>query len=381
MAAPIISGTASDDIGIDTIWLTIKDDIANRYWDGTKWAAGNTLLYVPGVFGKKLTAWEYNSLTKDVLRSGTYTIKAYVKDRVGRKADSDTSSAYRKRLYLGKKDFTAFGINVKTVKNDGLGTIENSFTTLPPENSIFIEAEILPVRVGPYLNDKVKWTIDGVNSASGNPSAWWGNPSAFLVANPEVPAYPQGRGVAMEYGVYARVEQETGSVGSARKDIHQDELDQLRQEYVDLSKIANPERSAFVNETTYVNPGAFPFTNSDSRINFGRYNWAMFTIAQNLQEIQYEYPRIMETSSGYRNPIYNDSLKNSAKDSPHIYGEAADIDINTNAEWLQLCNLAVAAGACVEPHSIAPGWVHMGWLTISPQCKNTWPHGDVPCKL
>lgn len=376
---PVIKGHASDDIGIDKAWLIIKDESADRYWSGTAWVAGGALIYISGVSNKKIAGWEYAGLSKNDLRSGKFTMRAYVKDKVGRVGSVDATSVYKKRTYLGKKYFTAFKVDVKTVTNDGRGTVADSFTSLPFENSIYIESEISPARVAPYLNGNVRWAVEGVNSQSGRPAEpVGGNPSRFKVAIPPIPAWPSGRPGPMGYRVFARVEQESGTLESINKNISQDEVDQCRQEYVDMNKLFKPMRTSFVNEASYLNPGDFPFTNSSSKINYGQYQWAIFTIGQNLQNIRNEYGRAMPTSSGYRNPVHNATVSKD-RNSPHVYGEAVDIDISTSAEWLALCGLAVAGGACVEPHLLAPGWVHMGWPTVSPECKSTWPHGDVPC--
>lgn len=400
MEAPVINGTANDDIGIDAIWLTIKDDIANRYWDGTKWVAGNTLLYIPGVSGKKLTAWEYNSLNKDILRSGTYTIKAYVKDKVGRKAESETSSAYRNRYYLGKKDFTAFGINVKTVKNDGLGTVENSFTTLSSENSVFIEAQLLPVRVGPYLNDKVKWTIVGVNSASGHPSAWWGNPSSFLVANPEVPAYsyPNGRNTQMGYRVFARVEQESGAVGSADKGIDQDKIDKCRQEYMDFKVGTINGGSLFVparSEFSYFGEssgGNFSFSNlSGGDYPFSIVKSSLFEGLEALRTAIRALPgsdsKELSITGGYRNPQHNaDISPRGAHDSRHQWGDAADLlvlDLGNSGgikDWKKMADLACdSAGASyVERYSQSPTHLHLDFGPVRGDSTNNYCIGGNP---
>ncbi|HBB65916.1 MAG TPA: hypothetical protein DCZ93_01170 [Elusimicrobia bacterium] len=379
---PVIRGNASDDIALDKIWLTIKDETADRYWDGSDWVAGGALIAVAGGAGEITTEWEYSGLTKDNLRSGVYTIRAYARDKVGRIGSTMGGSAYKKRYYLGSKKFTAFDVNVKTVTNERRTTAQDSFTTLSSENSIFILAEILPARVAPELNGNVRWTVAGMNTQSGRPSEpVGGNPSRFRVSVPPIPAWPSGRPGPLGYRVFARVEQDGGAIGSTGKSILQDELDQCRQEYVDMNKLTKPGRADFTNAATYVNPGDFPFANSTSKINYGQYHWAVFSIGQILQDIRNEYGGVMLTSSGYRNPRFNASLPKSDRNSPHIYGEAADIDVDTDDEWLELCDIAVAHGACVEPHSISSGWVHMGWPILAPACRSTWPHGAVPCEL
>lgn len=313
-AQPVIKGHASDNIAIDKLWLTIKDEVGNRYWNGTEWVAGVALIYVPGVSDKKIAAWEYNGLTKDDLRSGNFTIRAHVKDKVGRISSVEAASPYKKRYYLGKKDFTVFDINVVTVVNDGRGTVPNSFTTLPLENSIFIESQIIPARVAPYLNGKVKWTVQGLNTPSGTPSEpVWGNPSRFKLAIPPVPAMPFGREEPMGYRVFARVEQESGSLGSPGRSINQDTIDKCRQEYVDMRKTGEFGRIVFKTDPSDYNTG-----------NCGAYIMLPGTVTQ-FETLTGAVSFGLEIGSAYRNPVKNRSV-GGASESPHLYGRGIDVN-------------------------------------------------------
>ena len=345
---PVIKGHASDDIALDKLWLTIKDETANRYWSGIEWVAGGALIYISGVSDKKVTGWEYTGLSKDDLRSGDFTIRAYVKDKAGRIGSVEAASPYKKRYYLGKKDFTAFGINVTTVVNDGWKTVPNSFTTLPLENSIYVESHILPARVAPYLNGSVKWTVQGLNTPSGTPSEpVWGNPSRFKVVVPPVPAYSAGRGVAMGYGVYARVEQESGSVGSSRKDIYQDDIDQCRQEYVDMNKATKPDRPVFVadpNMSSPYNQGVLPC---------GAYFILPSRIAT-FEALDNDVPFYIAVTwdGGYRNPRRNFAA-GGVRNSVHLYGDGLDIvPVSRNGAEMQALWIAAPLPKLLERGAI-----------------------------
>ncbi|MBI4656719.1 MAG: hypothetical protein HY746_08255, partial [Elusimicrobia bacterium] len=60
---PIIKGYASDDVGIDKMWLIIKDETADRCWNGSAWQAGSAIVSINAPSGTS-SAWEYTGLTK-----------------------------------------------------------------------------------------------------------------------------------------------------------------------------------------------------------------------------------------------------------------------------------------------------------------------------
>lgn len=177
----------------------------------------------------------------------------------------------------------------------------------------------------------------------------------------------------MGYEVTARLEYgDSVFYSPVRERISQDEKDQCRQEYIDMNKTHEPGRSEFKDPTTYVYPPSIDFFFSE--INSGTYGWAIFTIAQKLQDIRNEINTTMTVNSGYRNPIRNAEVT-TAKNSPHIYGEAADISVSSKENWKSLCYVAVKHGACIEPYYLTPTWIHMDWRKYS-ICGLSWPHGD-----
>jgi len=186
-----------------------------------------------------------------------------------------------------------------------------------------------------------------------------------------VPTSPNGRGFPLSYRIRASVTINNITYTSLATYTTQDERDQCRQEYIDMNKARIPQRNEFVNAQTYVNPGHFPF----NEININQqYRWAVFTIAQHLENIRTVLTNqpcsdLMSVNSGYRNPIRNASIPGSAANSWHIYGRAADI---ANRDWnndgrididdqRKMQTLVIAEGGNTEPFHLTPTWVHMEW--------------------
>jgi len=198
-----------------------------------------------------------------------------------------------------------------------------------------------------------------------------------------LPAATSGRGGPLSYQIMASII--SGKEFNDKIIITQDEIDQIRQEYIDVTILVNnnhvradtvPARGEFRNQQTYVNlPGHFPFDD----INGGDYTWVIFTIAQNLENIRTAIGnRPMDVRSGYRNPAHNAGLipNPGAPNSRHIYGDAADIangDFNgdgdtTNDDRILMRTEAKDKGACVEPLNLTPWHIHMDW-------RGPCPHG------
>ena len=245
-----------------------------------------------------------------------------------------------------------------------IGPNEGSFTSLTGENEVLYSAVTFPPSSNEYL---VNWTIEDWpddDVESGDPDDPPQGPSGIFTIE-DLPVAPDGRGGPLKYLVAARLEIE-GSVITKEDSIKQDELDQCRQEYIDLNKHFLPGREEFVNEGTYVDPGHFPF----SEINTGDYSWAIFTIAQHLENIRNAIgSQNMPVNSGYRNPVHNANI-GGATESRHIYGDAVDIalrDYNNDGkvdreDWVYMRNAAYTEGATyIEPFYLTPTWIHMDW--------------------
>lgn len=157
----------------------------------------------------------------------------------------------------------------------------------------------------------------------------------------------------------------------------QDELDQLRQEYVDLSREGVPERSAFLDEVAFTEKYGrrfpmLPFSRlntSQNRAAGGRpYRWILITEAllECLARLHRTVDRPLQLTSVYRNPLKQEIVNEPVDESHHQYGRAADIYVWPNwasprdgrtvanaADWLLLANAAWRAGAhWLEPMTL-----------------------------
>ena len=233
-----------------------------------------------------------------------------------------------------------------------------SFTTLPSENRIRCTADIKPDSLDAGYNNQIEWEIDDDprdSNPSGNPNdIQRGNDVQLQITMPPVPADTDGRGFPLSYRIVASVVINNATYTSVATYTTQDEMDQIRQEYIDMNKTTKPARTAFVNAQTYVNPGHFVFNAINWSVNpatGSRYNWAIFTIGQHLENIRAAIGnQIMSVNSGYRSPIRQLQVNPTAPESRHIYGDAVDIglrdwDGNGNTDELDYWIMRRAAEA------------------------------------
>jgi len=234
-----------------------------------------------------------------------------------------------------------------------------SFTTLANENAINLEAEISPPSLHAAHASEIKWEVTPLNAADATDSLVNPANGASTVLTAVASAAPNGRGHPISFKVKASVTID-GNLSEDEVTVKQDNLDELRQEYIDMNKTTKPMRSAFVNSLLYQNPGNFSF----NEIKASDYDWALFTITAKLQTTRDSLPgliKVMAITPGnaYRNPV-----KNATQDPPgatnsrHIYGLAADIEVadydgngtaGKAADWELIKSNAHLAGLCVEP--------------------------------
>lgn len=218
-------------------------------------------------------------------------------------------------------------------------------------------------------SSEINWTcVDapgGIDSGEGKPKSATGSSYTF---KPKPPADKDGRNGKLSYKITASLTLSEITYDT-RIIITQDEINQIRQEYIDLEKKVTPGRSSFVNASSYINPGNFSFRD----INDGTYLYAIFSIAQHLQNIRNIVNLPMKVISGYRNPVKNVQVKGK-EESRHMYGIAADItndqDYNGDGthvykdynDWFALAKEAWKERATyVEPYKDSGSWVHMDW--------------------
>ena len=246
--------------------------------------------------------------------------------------------------------------------------IRISNVTTKLANSTFISTDQVKADAttgNTQIDNNIFWTVvsnpqniwkDGtvLNSGTVNFNTSQTGPTTTFTPNP--PAAPDARLGRLSYVVSATI---TNSNIVDTFVLTQDELDELRQEYVDMKKQHIPARTEFVNSSTYSDPGGhFPF----SKVNWGDYSWAIFTIADKLESMYSNYGPFT-LSSGYRNPVHNANLTPpGAPESSHIYGYAADINTINPQMWKALEMKAQKLSACCEPWEESTyGHLHVDW--------------------
>ncbi len=347
---PVIKGVASDDGTLKYVAVIIYDETSGRYWNGSDWQAALThRLAELGSDGK----WEYAGLKKEFLKSTNYKIVAVAKDVVDRTGEAQATVGYKKRINLGKKDFAGYAILVKEVKNIARAEDTYSFITHPGEDTIGVTAEISPYRLSPELSRYVKWDIPGMNSVSGNPfPTLSGNPAQFYTRIPPIPAYawPNIRGGSIGYWVYPWLEYDyDGEIfryySQNYKSIFQDNLDVLRQEYVDFGA-SMKERGDFDQFRPPKYPRLLDFASGD--IGFEHEWWIVKDLYPNAIKLDDAYLGDLNVTAGYRCPVGN-RLAHGVRNSRHMRGKALDYNQGLDTE----SNCAVwAAAAKLNPRPV-----------------------------
>ncbi|MFA7008578.1 MAG: hypothetical protein WC204_06925 [Elusimicrobiales bacterium] len=167
--APVITGSATDLSPVAKVWLTIKDETANRFWNGAEWHAATCTVNAV-IVGSTTAAWEYEGLRREVMRGGIFTITAYAQDKFGHVSRTEVSGKHKKRYDLGEEEFTGYILNVKELQNTARSEDTYSFIMKPGEDVIGMTAEILPEKLAAELSPLVKWNVAGINGASGMPA-------------------------------------------------------------------------------------------------------------------------------------------------------------------------------------------------------------------
>jgi hypothetical protein len=197
---------------------------------------------------------------------------------------------------------------------------------------------------------------------------------------PNPPSAIDGRNGKLSYTINV-------SIGGTVLDsvtITQDELDELRQEYVDITingQIAPnlfplPSRNQFCHSNNLVCSSAH-FSYDELTVN-DTYSWAIITPAllNGLEAVRNAYQEPMTITSGYRTPVHNKQV-GGVVDSTHIQGLAVDVAA-TCPGWDQLAQDARNAGAWVEGYCDGKTHVHMDWGENAPggpktNCESTCP--------
>lgn len=190
-----------------------------------------------------------------------------------------------------------------------------------------------------------------------------------------IPKYPNGnRGDDFEVDIEVKLSCDGRLSDSLTAAVRQDEQDQLRQEYLDMGKQTIPERNDLTSrlKTKHLTLDEF---NSSQKVGGGKYTYILCKINREIENVRNSAGDVqININSGYRNPYRNGQIDGAARESMHIYGLAADIDLQDfngdgkadTKDWKLMADKARSEGACVEPHEMASLWIHMDWRGACP---------------
>ncbi len=204
---------------------------------------------------------------------------------------------------------------------DAAGMPAINLTVLTPGQ--FISTDFKTAIAEPAYLDPVdiEWSVETLSqSGSGAATLTSDTGMSNLIGfNPD--AAPDGRGYALSYRVTAF------RLGvSASVDLTQDNISQLRQEYVDMGKNHVPLRSKFDNSTpAYQGPHPWGLLNANDNDSYHTYHILNF-INQKAIATDNHYSGTLFVTAGYACPKENGH----GSESQHIYGKAFDFDAGSN---------------------------------------------------
>ena len=225
-----------------------------------------------------------------------------------------------------------------------------------------------------------------------NPTVSWTNqvyqmaPVLQVSCNPPSPAPPAP--ISPAAPPYANFQQSNPSHNSTSL-ICRNDSDKLVAEYKPNptygATLAAPVCNQFVSTTTYSNPNAnvsFYILNQDDQPShyndYPDYALLLSALTNGLQNLQGAYGQQLVIDSGYRSLKVNQLVElangdTHHPDSPHIYGEAADV-ISTANNWpsLKVAAKRKAVKACVEPLTLQHNratHIHVDWRS---PCPSGW---------
>jgi len=210
------------------------------------------------------------------------------------------------------------------------GPNEGSFTSRVGENEVWCLANISPFYFSEYL-DELNWTIEDWPDSLEDPPVNSGDPDdpepgrlvSFTVEN--LPAADDGRGGPLKYRVTATLNIE-GSTITEVDSVKQDNLDDLRQEYLDVriggrSADRVPTRNEFDQEQPLYS-GLLGTQGYEVR-----HEWRILhSLNQFAHDVDESYAGNLYPISGYRCPAGNKAVGSTSPNSNHVYGQAFDID-------------------------------------------------------
>jgi hypothetical protein len=248
-----------------------------------------------------------------------------------------------------------------------------SFTIRGGENEIVCTADLTPDRLDATYNSHIRWEIKDdprVDGTSPTPDIINVRGHKVTIAI-DIPKVSRGRGYqVLNYRIRAIFPLIDRSVYSQWRSIAQNEIDMLRQQYVDMRKNRIPVRGRFINVGATAH-----FDLREGFCRDGRHGYQMWSIMENLEDVRANLGHPMRINSGYRCPIHNTAVGGSVE-SQHMYGTAADVAVKDwdgngstdrdrdgiDDDWEQLRDAANAAGVSyIVPYHLSGRWLHMDW--------------------
>ncbi len=238
---------------------------------------------------------------------------------------------------------------VRVIKFPGIvvRSVDGDTVRANPEAATFVTEDPMgePVVIevdastgGRNMDDQVIWTMvdnpdDAISSGTPIPiSSPQAGPTMTYSFNPiSIPAATSGRGGPLSYQIMASIV--SGVEFNDKIIITQDEIDQIRQEYIDISKRTDDRRykGPLPAGGVFTNSVRSEFNSSD--YNYWIVNWQI-NLADKFDDLEAAYGSDIGLTSGYRNPAKQLKTRNNTgkANSFHVYGMAIDYNQGDHEE-------------------------------------------------
>lgn len=231
-------------------------------------------------------------------------------------------------------------------------------------NEDFKKNNIVTWFITGHLGSIYSTEVEATNTLIGKEHTFNFNPTLALL----------GRGDKLLYEFYVQLNS-SGVNSFDVINLKQDDIDQCRQEYIDMIRNYIPIRDDLINSkgSDHFSLYELSWTShyTDCHTSEVRATYIKCILTNGLEATRNNLENTMGVSSGYRNPMKQAEVSAGTTEGLHQYGQAVDIytkdydkdgDID-GADWDHLRNAAKDAGACVEPYRITNTWsyVHMDW--------------------
>ncbi len=371
-------------VAINPVTASPDPLILNRYFYST---ADLNITYT--ILPPEYTA---NTAQVDILSAAPNTTSWMPKvSPIGNTSGTDTVTMNKGSLLDPTKSYEAQVVLNRGISGDEIDSNAVSFNVVKfliqqpiPDIFSFISTDVITTSAStgwPFIDSSINWAVisNPANPVDSGSVTYKPSPpmGATIQFTPNPPPAVDGRNGKLSYTINAGM----GNNVLDSITITQDERDELRQEYVDVtingvSTKPIPARNQFCQATNPACSSAH-FSYEELTVN-DYYPWAIITPAllNGLEIVRASYGLPMLITSGYRTPANNKRV-GGVVDSQHIYGMAADIAA-TCPEWDDLAAIALQKGAWVEGYCDGKTHVHMDWGPNAPggpktNCESTCP--------